>query len=352
MKNIWNWLNKPHRLEEIIINRDKNNFDIIRHLAALIVIYQHCYFLNPSWYCRAFGVPVFFFLSGLLVSQSFEASSSAKNFVWKRFLRIYPAAIVVILICALVMGPLITAFTPDDYFKSGILWKYISSIALLRVYFDLPGVFQHSPLDTSVNISLWTLPLEIKMYLFTLVWGLIKLKNKNAVLAIITLILIFIGLNFSDPIDTFSQQQLHFTNFKVSAYTSLGCLYLTGTLCYWYRHRIVVRPYWLFVGAFLFLLFARFTFYGYLFDICIVMITLGFSVLDFKWLRKITQKTDLSYGLYIYGFPVEQLFINYVYPYVNGFVLFVLIVSTTFFLAFLSWNIIEKRPLQFKLLIK
>lgn len=353
MKKLWNQLNYPYRLEEVILSRDRNNFDTVRLLAALIVIYRHCaYFLGAPGYWGAFGVPVFFFLSGLLVSQSFEASGSIKKFVWRRLLRIYPAAVVAILLSAFVMGPLVTSYTPGNYFKSSVFWKYISSVSLIQVYFDLPGVFEQSPLGSAVNAVLWTLPLEIKMYFFTLVWGLFRFRGKNAVLIAITLLLIFIGANYSVQAESFLHTQLHLTNFKIFPYASAVPLYLLGILSYSYRSKIVVRPYWFFVGVVVFLLFVKFSFFSNLVHICIAVITLGFTVLNLTWLKKIAPQSDFSYGLYIYGYPVEQLLVNYAYPYINGFPLFLLILLITFVLAFLSWNFIEKRALQFKNYIK
>ncbi|MDI3320084.1 acyltransferase family protein [Pinibacter soli] len=349
MKKVWNWLNGPCGLEEIIVSRHKNNFDAIRHLAALIVIYVHCtLFVGPVGYAGAFGVPVFFFLSGLLVSQSFEASGTVKNFIWRRLLRIYPAAVVVILICALVMGPIITSLTPGDYFKSPVFFKYISSVFLVQIHFDLPGVFETSPIERSVNACLWTLPLEIKMYVFSLMWGLLKFRNKNAVLIAITLFLIFIGTACPQQAEFFFRTQIHFTNFKIFPYVSAVPMYLLGMLSYSYRGKIVVRPYWFFIGLLLFLPFVGLPFFGYVVHICIAATTLGFTVLNIKWLKKITPNSDFSYGLYIYGYPVEQLLANYAYPHIKGASLFLLIVLITFVLAFLSWNLIEKRALQFK----
>jgi len=349
MKKLWNQLNYPYRLDEIILSRDKNNFDTVRHFAALIVIYSHCsLFVGTTQYLGAFGVPLFFFLSGLLVSQSFEASSSVKNFIWRRFLRIYPAAVVAILICALVLGPLLTSYTIGNYFKSPVFWKNISSISLVQIYFDLPGVFEQSPLGRSVNNVLWTLPLEIKMYFFTLVWGLFRFRGKNVVLIVIALFLIFIGANCPKPAQVFLQTQLHLTNFQIFPYITAVPLYLLGMLSYSYRSKIVVRPYWFVVGLLVFLAFVKFPFFSYLVQICIAVITLGFTVLNLKWLKKIAPQSDFSYGLYIYGYPVEQVMVNYAYPYINGFPLFLLILLITFVLAFLSWNFIEKRALQFK----
>ncbi len=349
MKQLWNWLNTPFRLEEVITNRNRNNFDVIRHFAALTVIYMHCaLFSGASEVWGAFGVPVFFFLSGLLVSQSFETSSSVKNFLWRRFLRIYPAAVVVILVCALVMGPMVTVFTYRDYFTSPVFWKNISSVFLVRIYFDLPGVFQHSLLGTPVNSCLWTLPLEIKMYLFTLAWGLIGFRKKNLLLALVVLLLIIIGANCSVQVQAFLRQKLYLASFKIAPYTSVVPLYLLGMLSYSYRKKIVVKPYWFFVALLLLLLLKNFSFFSYLFHSCIAVITLGFAVFTVKWLPKTALPFDFSYGLYLYGFPVEQLFLHYAYPSINGFSLFLLVVLTTLILAFLSWHFVEKRALQFR----
>src|SRR5579863_3316686 len=82
---------------------DRNNFDLIRLAAALQVAGTHTlpYFVpeSRSWYPLRFielfpGVPVFFFVSGFLISKSFENNSNLAEYARNRALRIYPGLIV------------------------------------------------------------------------------------------------------------------------------------------------------------------------------------------------------------------------------------------------------------------
>src|SRR5215470_4954746 len=129
-----NWLNTGIALKERIENDQLNNFRLIRLIAALLVVETHSHILKErqidvipyeTFRFTFLGLPSFFFLSGLLVSQSLFKSSSWKNFLWKRVLRVYPAACLAVLCCALLMGPLVTEYDLKDYFSSPVLYRYL-----------------------------------------------------------------------------------------------------------------------------------------------------------------------------------------------------------------------------------
>ncbi len=104
------------------LNRDDNRFDILRLIAAWLVLFSHCYPLGgrPGGEPLAstlgidtlggVGVSIFFVLSGYLVTLSLERSPSLLEFARRRALRIYPALVVICLLCVLVLGPLMTTW--------------------------------------------------------------------------------------------------------------------------------------------------------------------------------------------------------------------------------------------------
>jgi len=142
----------------------RNNFHLIRLLAALAVIYGHAYAVTASpggdlflqWvgfkFIGGVAVDIFFVISGFLITGSLERSS-AWRYIWARCLRIFPALFVAVTLSVVVLGPL---FTNDPgYWSNPQTWKYWWSNALMwRTEYFLPGVFQSNP-DAAVNGSLW-----------------------------------------------------------------------------------------------------------------------------------------------------------------------------------------------------
>jgi len=183
------WLNKGILLKESIAGEDRNNFKFIRLAAALLVVEGHTRRLfhreadidsNIQFHILYLGLPTFFFLSGLLVAQSLEKSSSWKQFVWKRILRLYPAPCLSILCCACIMGPILTTLPLKSYLTSPMLYQYLAGCSIIKIFYRLPGVFDHSVNGSQgVNNSLWSLTLEWKLYAGLLIVSLIRVPYKS-----------------------------------------------------------------------------------------------------------------------------------------------------------------------------
>ena len=120
-------------------NRDNNRFDILRLLAAWLVLFSHCYPLGgraasePMASTLAIdtlggvGVTIFFVLSGYLVTLSLERSPNVLEFARRRALRIYPALIAVCLLCVLVLGPWMTTWPKAAYWQQQLTWTYLQT---------------------------------------------------------------------------------------------------------------------------------------------------------------------------------------------------------------------------------
>ncbi|HEY4065247.1 MAG TPA: acyltransferase [Puia sp.] len=324
-----------------------NNFGLIRLIAALMVMETHSHILTAedndfyytSFHLDFLGLPIFFFLSGLLVTQSLHNSPSWKNFLWRRFLRIYPAPCLAILTAALIMGPLVTTCSLKDYFTSPILYKYLEGCSLVHINFLLPGVFTRSPLGTdSVNSSLWTIALELKLYLALLIAWLIKIPQK---IPLLLLLLAAITITASHFLKQDAMSRL------LRPWLTLGTHFLLGILAYLFKDKIVSRGYWLLLLPIAFLVSIRLNILytmGFLLIPALVIFTATHGI---RFLKKITPTADLSYGLYVFAFPVQQLVANYLHP-ANALILFMLSVVAALPLAILSWFGVEKRALRLK----
>jgi len=184
------------------LQRDNNNLDLFRLIAACMVIYGHAFALAPGGstqdfvgstlgfdYSGSLAVKIFFFLSGLVVTNSLIEKGDPLRFVIARVFRIWPAFLVVVTASALILGPLMSNLPPSDYFGHPDTFRYIRRNALMNIQFMLPGVFEDNPYKGAVNGSLWSIPLEVGAYIVLLgLFMLGVLKSRLLALGIFLLI--------------------------------------------------------------------------------------------------------------------------------------------------------------------
>lgn len=354
------WLHKGTRLQDHLQNDHQNNFTLIRLIAALVVVKQHSFSSTALYsptdfmsvlHISAFGLPSFFFISGLLVSQSLELSSSRKNFIWKRFLRVYPAAWLSILFCAFILGPLVTTCSIKDYFSSHLFYQFLSTCFLIRVKYQLPGVFYNSLMGHSaVNSSLWTISLELKLYLGLLLFWLLKLPGKKYLvfLAIIAILVADQVFPNKTGLLIYKLIGMHINIFGVFSCTAF---FLTGVLANFYKQKIFIKNYWLLLILIFFLLAINLPSLRSLSFILIPMINLFGATKGINLLKRITPHADLSYGIYVFAFPIQQIVANYFRPG-NTWAFFLLTILIVLPFAFFSWHFVEKKALSLKKIVR
>jgi len=164
-------------LSDCTHSRD-NNFNLMRFIAASMVLFGHCYPLSGSphqeplsQYGITFGylaVDIFFITSGFLVARSLMIRQDIISFATARALRIFPALIVAVLFSVFVVGLAFTTLPADAFLKHPAVSTYLFNnitLVLQPTAFVLPNVFESNPYKQSVNGSLWTLPWEMNMYI-------------------------------------------------------------------------------------------------------------------------------------------------------------------------------------------
>lgn len=105
-----------------------NNFDLLRFLFAATVFLVHAYNLSGSeslslisqYLSSSIAVKSFFIVSGFLIFMSYENTKNIKSYFLKRLRRIYPAYLIVIVICVLV-GSVFTSYSFFQYWSLDIL---------------------------------------------------------------------------------------------------------------------------------------------------------------------------------------------------------------------------------------
>jgi len=322
--------------------RFSNNFDLLRFVSATAVIVTHAYALSvgysnmrlydPILLMGQAALAVFFVISGYLIPVSWESTASLPRFAWKRFLRIVPALVPVVFITLLVIGPLMTSFPPAEYYGTLFSLKGIFSAPFFENGGVL-GLFQDNPV-TLVNGSLWVIPVEVAMYGVVAVLGLAGLLRRRGAIIVLAAINILLWMAwFDDP----RMAKIRFTlYFLIGAYFSL------------HRREITYRP--LIAGILLLVLgLSMLTpcppVAGV---ICIPYLALYAAHIRIPFLNTFGRAGDISYGMYIYHYPILQALIqasgnSLSLPVLCG-VSFLLVLP----LAFISWHMIEKRALAVK----
>ena len=328
------------------IHRHGENFDFLRLFAAGLVLLSHQFALSgrsePIFFERmtfgSLGVCIFFSLSGFLVSQSWVRDPHPGRFMARRLLRIWPGLFAVTAVCALVLGPLTSTLPAKEYFASGETWRYFK-ILLFNIKYELPGVFETNPFPRAVNGSLWTIPLEVKWYLVVLLAGILWLMRFRYLVLMFALSFAFFcfaiyGVEKNPDRNYFWEYGLFFlSGVCLSFFPSLfgrrsghafACFVIAaGIAC------ALARPW---IGVLIILPYAA----------------ILFGLASTPVLRRAGGFGDLSYGLYIYAFPVQQLVIWSTEADIGLVPGLVLSASGALLLAFFSWHLVEKQAMRFR----
>jgi len=331
---------------------DGNTFNIVRLAASLLVIFAHSFTLLGKADKTGLGewqgpiaVWIFFVISGYLVTGSFLQRSHLGTFLFSRVLRVWPALIAVTFLSAFAIGPLVTSLSPSAYFASAATYDYLNNVQLLLIRYGLPGVFDNNIHPGVVNGSLWTIPLEVIMYLCTACLGVSALLQRRY-LVLLAWIILLIGSQSSYICTAqFDQSQpLSWLPSVVSLKYPVLC-YFSGTVLYLFREKI--RPS---LPLALALLAASAACFNYAIFLS-VAILLPLAVLTFA-LRPtganiFSKLGDYSYGIYLWAFPVQQLLVHF-YSGFSFWSFFILASVISIICGALSWHLIEKPSLSIK----
>lgn len=336
-----------HHLDE-----QRNSFNLIRLAASLCVILTHAYVLTGQgdqqplkdvtpYTIGRHAVNLFFVLSGLTLSFSLERNPDLVSFIWARALRIFPALFAFGVAFALLVGPFITRWAPAEYFTDAHTYQY--PFAILFFFDDATaphGIFADLPRPGSVNGSLWTIRYEIIAYLglaLAATVGVLRTRFGSSLLlsaaglAMAFIELVWVGAQ-DTPLESLSRYGFSFLlginlyRWRAFVPTALWSLLPTAALTYALHGTALAAPvYILLVGH--------------------LGIVLGCR--DYGRLSAWARRTDISYGTYIYGWPMQQILV----PFCQGLAppAFAIVSAAAVIpLGYLSWRLVEKPALRFK----
>lgn len=289
-------------------------------------------------------LPMFFGLSGFLIMGSAFRTHNVRTFITFRVLRILPALLVEVSLAALVLGPFVTTLPLGQYFTDPQFLKYFGSL-IGAIQYLLPGVFVNNPL-TTVNGALWTVGPEIVCYCLVaamMLTGFFVRKGPMITCAVIYLAVCL----FTDSFEA----QYNMFHLPTKA---LILSFLSGNIIFLYKDRIKfdVRILLAVIVVSIAAIVAsqnaiQLRPLGYLAAI-LMPYCAAYGGLSNPRPLPFFHRGDYSYGIYIYGFPIQQSLV-YFFPgqrtwYFN--LGFSLIIATAF--AVMSWHLIEKPVLSLR----
>ena len=348
-------------------------FDATRIALALAVLFIHTGLMRPAtpeallapvlpfaplqlWAFDFAILPMFFALSGFLVAGSAERLSVGQ-FLINRGLRIVPALAVEIVLSALVLGPLLTVYGLWQYVSDPLFARYFLNL-LGNIHYELPGVFLSNPVPHIVNGSLWTVPHEIACYALLVLCAVTGLYRHRRLMLALTLawfglsITVFLcaDLGIALPhLDTLTYL------FVTRGAARLVPLFLAGIVLYQYRDRVPHRLDYALAGAFAYIALAAFGSPDWMTNPVFSCVTapifayvVNYAGLSPKLAFPFTARGDYSYGLYLYGYPLQQAMLQVLPRMHSRAAFFALSVAAASTMAAFSWHVIEKPVLRLR----
>lgn len=345
----------------------RNSFDAVRISAALCVLIGHQFDL-AGYYLPGFAQPViwplglkmsdvglyvFFALSGYLIRQSLAADPRPGRFIAARVLRIYPGAVVNTLLCV-VFGAVDTTLQPAAFWHDPQTVSYLAhNLPILNVptQFQLPGVLADARWP-AVNVPIWTLKYELLSYILLLVVDRLTPRRRAATRGVITALAVASAAGFVyirirpmanapglDSLGTF--YAVHLVRFLTVFFA--GAMYAAfEPLARGVRLSLAVAL----GGLILLWPSSEPGRLGAMLLVVLLAIEVGRSPYLFSRLYR--RIGDLSYGTYLYAFPIQLMTLTRWLDGSNFALVTAADIGLTLGCAFLSWHLVERPALRFK----
>lgn len=341
-------------LAECVVSNSRDNIHWLRLIAALLVVLGHCNLggsgvwpydvlrpIFPTVAEHVVGLMMFFVTSGFLITLSFIRRPDPLRFLRARALRLCPALIACVVAWAFVLGPVLSHLPLREYFAFGqpnSPYLYVLNDAtLFRIQNVLPGLFTRNPLAGQVNTPLWSIPVEAMMYLWVLGAGVLRLLRLPWLtsLAIAALFSVLILSPMSDG------QFYYMNNLTLTVQGFFGA----GAIACLLRNHIRIST-----GLMLLLAIAALLASHTTHAIPFEWLMVTYFVFWFAYVPRLPSMPygmDLSYGTYIWAWPIQQSIVMVAGVH-EPLIVFAITVPILLPIAALSWFFVEKAALQLK----
>ncbi|HEX3671626.1 MAG TPA: acyltransferase [Candidatus Cybelea sp.] len=345
----------PRRLGDFDFRH--NGIGFLRFFFASLVVWSHAFTLGGFGVDPLFAltkgaedggsvaVDCFFVLSGFLIARSFERTAHLGRYLWHRALRIFPGFWACLVVVAFGVAPILYAHERASL--AGFLsppnspWTYLGSNAMLVMnQYNIAGLLANAPVPLLFNHSLWTLQYEFLCYLMVGALGTLVLATRRPAIFLVPLVVCFalfaaaswhLGL---EPVRT-----------PVRAF-ELYTFFAVGICAYAFRDRVPLRGSFALLSVLL--IACTITTRAYVVVLPFALSYLTLYVAMVLPVRDFDRRCDLSYGIYIYAFPISQLLTALGAARVGFVGYFSAAYLISLWFAAASWFGIEKRFLALK----
>ncbi|MET1052788.1 MAG: acyltransferase [Mycetocola sp.] len=282
----------------------------------------------------------FFAVSGFLIVSSWVRRPDWWQFLRARLLRILPAFYACLLVTAFVLAPLALlvagAGYPPGFWADA--WGYVVHNGALRVtQYDIAGTPLDVPYPGVWNGSLWTLWWEFLCYLGVLALGVSGLLRRRWCIPVVfALCLVGVAVTSYGSVD----------NFYLNSLSRFGVMFAAGALVFQFQHRLQARWSHVIVSGVIVLAASVLPDYRIIaaLPLAYLLIAIGALVKNrIFWLRN-----DISYGIYIYAFPLQQCLAILGLAAIGVPAFAALSIVATVPMALASWFFVEKPALRLR----
>ncbi len=333
-----------------------NNFDLLRLAGAWLVLFSHSFVLSGhasdepiAFVLGGFAdggrlaVGMFFVVSGFLVARSALGRPPA-DYARARLLRLWPPLAVVLLLQALVLGPVVSALPATAYFADPAVWTALARGLVFNPQLGLPGVFATNPFADAVNGSLWTLRVELACYVLLLAaarLGLLRGASLSVVL-VAGMVATMAVRRDTGALPTW------LVDARVAAILECCVQFAAGSWLFVHRGGIPRSRALAGAGILALLLAARGTLgpivFNVVFPYLVICVGLGPPVAG-GLMRRLG---DISYGTYLYAFPIQQTIVQLAGGGIGPWALAACASLPVILLALASRHLVEEPALRWR----
>ncbi|MGC6429832.1 MAG: acyltransferase family protein [Jejuia sp.] len=324
-------------------NINSNNFDFLRAIFASTVTVAHLIELSqvPSfqklalYFNTRLAIDGFFIISGFLIAKSFENSQSLKSYILKRIKRIAPAYFFVILSCSIFFY-FISSYSFFQYFFGVQFWKYLLANLTFQNYLEpcLPGVFNNNLL-CSVNGALWTIKIEEAFYLLVPIFYFL-IRKKYVSIYVLSIVIYLISISYFNYF-------MKIDNYRLAKQLpGAFSFFITGIILYKNFNFFIKWKYYIILPCLFVFIIEQYILQTQIIKPICFGFLVFYAAYSFKWLNNFGKFGDFTYGIYIYHFPLIQLFVYIgLFKQFNPAVVSILLLILVLLMSILSWYLIE-----------
>lgn len=326
-----------------------NHLNLVRAILACLVILSHSYEIKTGGRTEellhrwtgsitfgALAVELFFLISGYLILRSWIEEPVLRRFLNKRIRRIYPGFLAASVVTVMTCGFVLTAHH-SGWGLTGLFKFLIGALTLAQPVVPFSFAGTHYP---GINVPLWSIRYEFICYLMVPLLHALPLRNKAMIW---TASFTLFGLAYIYGTGLHGDYTMSDHALLAKSFIRLPMFFFAGGLFYFIFRR--TRPSRLMVLTSLILLSASFV-SGVLVEPSLALFG-GYALfslawLEYGWLAAYSRLPDISYGTYLYGWPVSKLLYHYD-PSMSAGLNATFSLGIAIFCGYLSWTLVEGR---------